>query len=44
MAGLQGKELFVGTNAPGTQFQLPLISGSISDPFEDKVFEVRVFS
>lgn len=41
---LQEKEPFVGTNAPGTQFPLLLISNSISDPFEDEAFEVCVFS
>ena len=34
----------MGTNAPGAQFQLLLISNSIPDPFEDEAFEVRVFS
>lgn len=44
VACLQEKEPFVGTKAPGTQFQLLLISSSISDPSEDEAFEVRVFS
>lgn len=44
VACLQEKEPFVGTNAPGTQFQHLLISNSISDPFEDEAFDVHVFS
>ena len=44
VAALQEKEPFVGTGAPGTQFQLLLISISISDPFEDEAFEVHIFS
>lgn len=43
--GLFGEdEPFVRTNAPGSQFQLLLISNSISDPLEDESFEVHVFS
>lgn len=44
VAALQEKEPFEGTGAPGTQFQLLLISISISDPFEHEAFEVHIFS
>lgn len=41
---LAGEGTICGTSAPGTRFQFLLISNSISGPFEDEAFEVRVFS